>query len=126
MKKNQKDPIEKFDLATPDGVIGAWMTLIELKKWRSMPKLTQKTWKKDFNWLAASNDIASKYGFLKIAKWEVVEIQEITEVFCKATVKLETNLGEKTIIANIIKEVAPFRTGLDGKWGINPISAMIF
>lgn len=76
-------------------------------------------------WRANTSDPLSQMkGLLedvKIKEFEIGEIKVVSPVFAQCQVKINK---DKQAPLNLLKEIAPYKTGEKGTWGVNPISAL--
>ena len=99
-----------------------WCKLIAQKRWRSMVGLTQKTWRQMDDEIAAAF-IAGIYKPFKAKKPKVESVERVSDVFYKASISMDTEVGRRLLKINVIKEDAPYKPSVDGEWGVNPVSA---
>lgn len=109
---------------TPEEILNEWLSFAKEKKWKEMTKIAQMTWvsKKGSK---AAKEISWHYNFFEIKSWEIISTIKQRDSFYTITVEVETQLGKKVMKANVIKEISPYLESVNGKWGINPISAML-
>ena len=101
-----------------------WLKYLIQRKWEKMADLCQLSWlKSEVN--TAGFFIKNQYDFFSVLSWKIINENKNAKCLHKYTAELNTQLGERIMIANIICEIAPFKPSLDGKWGINPISAIL-
>jgi hypothetical protein len=111
--------------ATPERTVELWMTYMQRQSWDQMVKIAQLTWLKGKDPKKAAQQIANNYDFFQVKSWKITDVERQTGVACKVTVEVMTQLGRKTMEAKVIREAAPFTPSKSGKWGVNPISAML-
>jgi len=109
---------------TPEDIVNEWLTFAKEQKWEKMVKIAQITWvsKKGYK---AAEEISWNYDFFDIKEWRIVATSKLRDTFYTITVDVDTQLGIKTMKANVIREMSPYQESVNGKWGINPISAML-
>ena len=109
---------------TPEDIVNEWLAYAKGQKWEEMVKIAQMTWvsKKGSK---AAEEISWNYDFFDIKNWKIVSTSKQRDTFFTITVEVDTQLGEKTMKANVIRETSPYQESVNGKWGINPISAML-
>lgn len=109
---------------TPEDIVNKWLTYTKKQKWEKMVEIAQMTWvsKKGSK---AAEEISWNYDFFDIKDWRIVSTSKQRDTFYTITVEVDTQLGVKTMKANVIQEISPYQESMKGKWGINPISAML-
>ena len=109
---------------TPEDIVNRWLLLAKEQKWDEMTKIAQLTWvnKKGSK---AAEEISWKYDFFEISSWRIISTSRTSDTFYTITVEVQTQLGTKTMKANVIREIAPYQPSKNGKWGVNPVSAML-
>lgn len=105
-------------------IIELWLEYLKQGKWSSMADLCQISWFKDYRDTAAIF-IKNQYDFFAISSYKIIDENKNAQCLHKYTVEIDTQLGKRIMIANVICEIAPFKPSLDGKWGVNPISAIL-
>lgn len=89
-----------------------------------MVDLCQLSWLKgEIN--TAETYIKEQYDFFTILAYKIVNENKNAKCLHKYTAEIDTQLGKRIMIANVICEIAPFTPSLDGVWGVNPISAIL-
>ncbi|MEK0336892.1 MAG: hypothetical protein QQN41_05595 [Nitrosopumilus sp.] len=109
---------------TPEDIVNDWLSFAREKKWQEMAKIAQMTWvsKKGSK---AAEEISWNYDFFDIKSWKIISTSRQRDTFYTITVEVDTQLGKKVMKANVIKEISPYQESVNGKWGINPISAIL-
>lgn len=108
---------------TPEDVINDWLTYAKEQNWEAMANIAQITWKSKKG-SSAAEEISWNYDFFDIESWKIISTLKKSETFYTVKVEIQTQLGTKTMEANVIKERGPYEQSIYGKWGVNPISAM--
>jgi hypothetical protein len=106
-------------------VIEQWLTLAQQKKWEDMVEITQLTWRESKTKQKMIDYIQGTYGFYEIKSWKYIS-QEEAPALVNFKYQIETQHGTRFMEANVIVESAPYTPDLiNGKWGVNPISAIL-
>ena len=109
---------------TPEDVVNKWLTYAKDQNWDAMATISQLTWKSKKG-SSAAEEISWNYDFFDIKSWRIISSIKKSDTFYTVKVEIETQLGKKTMKANVIREISPYQESVNGKWGINPISAML-
>lgn len=129
--------IESYAEGTPERVLAEYLLTWQREDWDRLHGFTQLTW-----WSKAGNPahlLKEKHGFMKLQGVEINErrpavginplIMQDIVVTVYYTVpsdskKLRGTAKKKKILVRLICEIAPFQPSKDGKWGVNPVSAL--
>lgn len=108
---------------TPEDIVNDWLSFAKDQNWDAMVNIAQITWKSDKG-NSATENISWNYDFFEIKSWKIISSTKKSDTFYTIKVEIQTQLGTKTMEANVIKERGPYEQSIYGKWGINPISAI--
>lgn len=109
---------------TPEDIVNEWLSFAQEERWEEMVKIAQLTWVSNKG-LKAAEEISWNYDFFDIQGWRILSTSKKSDTFYTVTAEVDTQLGKKTMNASVIREIAPYQPSVNGKWGINPISAML-
>jgi len=97
------------------------------KDWNKMFQSCQKTWQNNHS-LDGVTFLESYYCLKNLKKWKIIKIKSISNVCIDIKLKIEYGINgyseRKKIKARIICESEPYKTDINGNWGVNPISIL--
>lgn len=105
-------------------IVELWLQYLKEKQWSQMVDLCQLTWLAgEIN--TAESFIKNNNDFYDILSYKIIKEDCGAKCLHKYTVEIDTQLGDRIMIANVICEIGPFTPREYGEWGINPISAIL-
>lgn len=97
--------------------------------WNLMFKRSQITWQKNHPETEGIEFLKCSFGFKDLQEWKIIEKNKISDVCYKITVEIKYRKPsliyiKRKVKAMLICEIEPYKTGVEGEFGINPISIL--
>lgn len=126
-----------YQQGLPERALAEYLAAWQECAWGKMLESTQLTWRNQTP--AAVERLKSQHEFMKLNGAEMISAKTppgvngsvcqdiITTIYYTVPLgekKFRKTVKEKKIKARLIRESAPFKANKNGKWGVNPVSAL--
>lgn len=114
-------------MKSAEKILKSFMYSWKNEDWEEMWKNTQITWhSKKMNNVKMLSDL---FGVKKLQDYKIVETNAISNCCTDIEVLITYSTSEMpdkkvTIKPRLLKEIKEYRPSPDGRWGVNPISAL--